>query len=135
MIRSPSASTSTREPSRSPARRATPLGMRSPRLLPQRATCTCILDAPSVYRIYIAYPINCVELGAIWHIIQYRRLEEAPAPPSCRCAARVTPVTILAPFLTASAMCASTCDRLRVNERTDHRHVIPPGVANYERDD
>src|ERR1700719_255652 len=42
MIRSPSASTSTRVPSRRPARSAISLGMRKPRLLPQRATCTCI---------------------------------------------------------------------------------------------
>jgi hypothetical protein len=44
------------------------------------------------------------------------------------CAARLPPVTILAPFFKASAMWASTFDRLHVNERTE----ISPGVANNE---
>jgi hypothetical protein len=38
------------------------------------------------------------------HIGQHRRFEEAAAP----CAARLPPVTTLAPFFKASAMCAST---------------------------
>src|SRR5207237_5734739 len=51
MIRSPSASTSTRAPSRRPARSAISLGMRRPRLLPQRATCTCIGLSVSIWDI------------------------------------------------------------------------------------
>src|SRR5439155_4645729 len=55
MIRSPSVSMSTRDPSRRPARIAMSLGMRSPRLLPQRETCTCIGIPQSASRIYMGY--------------------------------------------------------------------------------
>src|SRR6516164_6009682 len=64
MIRSPSVSTSTRAPSRRPARSAISLGMRRPRLLPQRATCTCIGFSTGV-GIYVGYPIAGVKSAAV----------------------------------------------------------------------
>src|ERR1700730_8926542 len=51
-IRSPSASISTRAPSHRPARIAMSLGMRSPKLLPHRETCTCIGILASVSDIH-----------------------------------------------------------------------------------
>ena len=43
------------------------------------------------------------------------------------CAARLPPVTTLAPFLTASAMCASTFSTaFNVDERPDHRTRLEP---------
>jgi hypothetical protein len=56
------------------------------------------------------------------------------------CAARLPPVTILAPFLTASAMCASTfLDRPHVDQRPDRGARLEPvgdlhrpgGLAEY----
>src|SRR5438132_2983383 len=55
MIRSPSVSMSTRDPSRRPARIAMSLGMRSPRLLPHRETCTCIGIPQPMSWIYMGY--------------------------------------------------------------------------------
>jgi hypothetical protein len=49
------------------------------------------------------------------------------------CAARLPPVTTLAPFLTASAICASTLlDRLHVDQRADHRARLEP-IGNLHR--
>src|SRR5439155_4917643 len=63
MIRSPSVTMSTREPSRSPARIAMSLGMRSPRLLPHRETCTCIGIPQPTYRIYMGYRLAMRKWG------------------------------------------------------------------------